>query len=97
MLVIPNLNMPKGCQSCPLEYDGYCNAITYADDSDDNFRLPDEYAYGRNGRNGIYPGCPIYEKKPGIRILREKRKCLTGGNANEDQKLEPKEGKESQV
>lgn len=72
MLVIPKLKMPTGCYDCPLNYDGYCNAITYVDRSGDNFRLPNEYAYEQNK---IYPGCPIYEKQPGIRILREKRKA----------------------
>lgn len=72
MLVIPNMKMPKGCEDCPVNYDGRCRAIPDPDDSDDNFRLPIEYAYERNK---IYPGCPIYEKKPGIRILREKRKA----------------------
>ena len=56
MLLVPKLKMPKGCSDCPLNYDGWCNAITFV--NDENYRLPDEYAYTKHER---YPGCPIME------------------------------------
>ena len=67
MIVIPILNMPKGCDLCPCNSESYCSALFYI--TKDVVSLPPEYAYSEEKR---YPECPLIEKKPGIRILREK-------------------------
>ena len=67
MIVIPILNMPKGCGECPCNADSYCGVLFYL--TGDCYSLPMEYAYSKNKRDF---NCPLIEKKPGIRILREK-------------------------
>lgn len=68
MIVIPKLRMPKNCEECPCVYDGYCSAM-----------------YCLTGKTTSIPGyykpnnkrpdfCPLIEKKPGIRILKDKTK-----------------------
>ena len=66
MLIIPNMMMPKNCEECPCAYDGNCMA------------LQDEEHIGKDlGDYSIYSKqrvsfCPLVEKKPGIRILRDR-------------------------
>jgi len=68
MLIIPKIKMPEKCEDCPCYYDGWCSALCIINDNTDS--LPHEYAYSSAKKR--YPECPLIEKKPGIRWLREK-------------------------
>lgn len=68
MLIIPKLKMPAGCEFCPCNADSYCLALRLLG-REDIYSLPAEYAYSKVKR---HPECPLIEKNPGIRILRDK-------------------------
>ena len=68
MLIIPKLSMPAGCELCPCNSESYCSALYFLGKKE-VYSLPAEYAYSEEKR---HPDCPLIEKKPGIRILREK-------------------------
>ena len=64
MLIIPKLSMPKNCNECPCNEEGHCSALWFYDKET---HCIDE----RDGRSGRLKDCPLIEKKPGIRILRD--------------------------
>ncbi len=68
MLIIPKLNMPEKCDDCPCVYDGYCAAMEIIMGRDEYYPIPNYYEkeYERP------KFCPLIEKKPGIRILKDK-------------------------
>ena len=68
MLIIPKLSMPAGCELCPCNSESYCLALYFLD-KEEVYSLPAEYAYSEVKR---HPECPLIEKNPGIRILRDK-------------------------
>jgi hypothetical protein len=69
MLIIPNMNMPTSCLICPCFslYDGraYCRAKENI--RHEPFEMNPDFAHG-----GRQEWCPLIEKKPGVRILKEK-------------------------
>lgn len=50
MLIIPEAELPAGCDLCPCNYDGWCN-LQPGDDS-----LPVRYGYSKTERD---PRCPL--------------------------------------
>jgi hypothetical protein len=64
MLIIPRQSMPEDCESCPCYYDGYCMALLV----EPNKGTECDYNLVWGSRQ---PWCPLIEKKPGIRLLRE--------------------------
>ena len=67
MLIIPNMNLPKNCEECPCDFDGDCMAVQNSEHIGKD--LGDFSKYSKQRADF----CPLIEKKPGIRILREKR------------------------
>lgn len=65
MLIIPKLNMPKDCDHCLCAYDGSCMAVQPSENM--GTELEEGYMTRR------MDWCPLMEKKPGIRLLKEKR------------------------
>ena len=65
MIIIPKLNMPKRCDECPCEYDGYCMALQPEHNMGTDLD-------GQRPMSKRAEFCPLIEKKPGIRILKEK-------------------------
>lgn len=64
MLIIPNMEMPKCCDDCPCLYDGYCMALQPSK----NMGTGIDYDTMSKKR---MDWCPLIEKKPGIRFLKE--------------------------
>jgi len=69
MLIIPNLDLPKGCAECPCENESHCGALFYL--TGYCHSIPYEYLHTGADKER-WPLCPLIEKQPGLRILQNK-------------------------
>ena len=71
MLIIPKMKMPVNCEYCPCNSESHCSAIWFISEGKEDTCIPDKYLH-ISGEGGRWNKCPLIEKEPGIRILREK-------------------------
>ena len=71
MLIIPKLKLPVNCEKCPCEDQSHCSAIWYISGGKEDTCIPDEHLR-ISGEGGRWDKCPLIEKEPGIRVLKDK-------------------------